>query len=230
MGWTRHMDRVTRSSAGMQRSYGRSRARQQTPRQSHCETTSYAPLTNAASVATVDTVPAPGDAVVVECFEQGGRVHVRVVSEGYEPGWNVQFPRAIRRPAYAMWWTPCTPARVVSTGRAGRSGACCDAGPPHRWTIERATACVAGCRMICVICMWIPPSPSGMSGREAGLAMRPTWDMAQSGEVLAHTCFPLMKKLVRTEASCTGPMLWSWPGVLDGAHLVRGRATPGAAL
>lgn len=34
----------------------------------------------------------------MECFEQGGRVRVHVVSEGYERGWNVQFPRAIREP------------------------------------------------------------------------------------------------------------------------------------
>ncbi|MFJ5262102.1 WGR domain-containing protein [Streptomyces sp. NPDC088387] len=58
----------------------------------------YAPLTTAAAVATVDAVPAAGGGVVVECFEQGGRVRVRVLSEGYEPEWNVQFPRAIRRP------------------------------------------------------------------------------------------------------------------------------------
>jgi hypothetical protein len=58
----------------------------------------YAPLTTAASIATVSAVPAAGSGVVVECFERGGRVRVHVVSEGYEPGWNVQFPRAIREP------------------------------------------------------------------------------------------------------------------------------------
>ncbi len=58
----------------------------------------YAPLTTAASVATVSAVPAPGSGVVVECTQEGGRVRVHVVSEGDEPSWNVQFPRAIRQP------------------------------------------------------------------------------------------------------------------------------------
>ncbi|GLW48185.1 molybdenum metabolism regulator [Streptomyces sp. NBRC 14336] len=58
----------------------------------------HTPLTTASSVATVSAVPAPGTGVVVECVDQGGRVRVRVVSDGYEPSWNVQFPRAIREP------------------------------------------------------------------------------------------------------------------------------------
>ncbi|AZM49757.1 molybdenum metabolism regulator [Streptomyces sp. WAC 06738] len=56
----------------------------------------YAPAT---AVAAVDTVAhAPAGAVVVECVRDGGRVRVHVVSEGYHPSWNVQFPRAIREP------------------------------------------------------------------------------------------------------------------------------------
>ncbi|MFJ8993933.1 WGR domain-containing protein [Streptomyces sp. NPDC102279] len=58
----------------------------------------YAPLTTAASVATVSVLPAPGDGVLVECVQEGGRVRVHVVSEGYETAWKVQFPRAIREP------------------------------------------------------------------------------------------------------------------------------------
>ncbi|MEU2184532.1 WGR domain-containing protein [Streptomyces thermolilacinus] len=56
----------------------------------------YAPATAAASVATV--TDAPAGSVVVECVQSGGRLRVHVVSEGYEPSWNVQFPRAIREP------------------------------------------------------------------------------------------------------------------------------------
>ncbi|MFF8382660.1 WGR domain-containing protein [Streptomyces kanasensis] len=56
----------------------------------------YAPATTATSVASV--AQAPAGAVVVECVQDGGRVRVHVVSEGYEPSWNVQFPRAIREP------------------------------------------------------------------------------------------------------------------------------------
>lgn len=43
-----------------------------------------------------DTVAAGGDGVVVECFREGDRLRVRVVSEGYDPRWNVQFPKEVR--------------------------------------------------------------------------------------------------------------------------------------
>ncbi|MFW6691119.1 WGR domain-containing protein [Streptomyces sp. MAR4 CNX-425] len=56
----------------------------------------YAPATAAAAVESVAHVPA--GAVVVECVQDSGRLRVHVVSEGYEPSWNVQFPRAIREP------------------------------------------------------------------------------------------------------------------------------------
>ncbi|MFD9862281.1 WGR domain-containing protein [Streptomyces alboflavus] len=56
----------------------------------------YAPATTATAVATVTRVPA--GAVVVECVQDGGRLRVHVVSEGYDGSWNVQFPRAIRQP------------------------------------------------------------------------------------------------------------------------------------
>lgn len=58
----------------------------------------FAPPATAAAVATVSVVPAPGAGVVVECVQDGGRMRVHVVSDGYEPSWNVQFPRAIRQP------------------------------------------------------------------------------------------------------------------------------------
>lgn len=56
----------------------------------------YAPAT---TVAAVDAVrAAPAGSIVVECVQEGGRTRVRVVTEGFEQGWNVQFPRAIREP------------------------------------------------------------------------------------------------------------------------------------
>ncbi|MFC9927771.1 WGR domain-containing protein [Streptomyces sp. NPDC127190] len=55
-----------------------------------------APATAVAAVATVDRAPA--GSVVVECVQESGRVRVRVVSEGYDTAWHVQFPRAIREP------------------------------------------------------------------------------------------------------------------------------------
>ncbi|MCX4551769.1 WGR domain-containing protein [Streptomyces sp. NBC_01387] len=53
--------------------------------------------TPAATVATVSAMPAPGAGIVVECVQVGGRLRVQVVSDGYEPSWHVQFPRAIRQ-------------------------------------------------------------------------------------------------------------------------------------
>ncbi|MFI5683142.1 WGR domain-containing protein [Streptomyces sp. NPDC051636] len=54
----------------------------------------YDPATSVSSLATVSAPPAGG--VVVECVQQGGRLRVHVVSDGFEPGWNVQFPREVR--------------------------------------------------------------------------------------------------------------------------------------
>ncbi|MGK5637291.1 WGR domain-containing protein [Streptomyces sp. URMC 126] len=64
--------------------------------------------TPATTVATVHTVPASG--VVVECVQEGGRLRVHVVSEGYEPAWNVQFPRHIRRAGARYVVDSLTPA------------------------------------------------------------------------------------------------------------------------
>ncbi|GAA0939978.1 PQQ-binding-like beta-propeller repeat protein [Actinocorallia libanotica] len=36
------------------------------------------------------------EGVVLECFADGSRPHVRVASPGYEPSWHVQFPQEIR--------------------------------------------------------------------------------------------------------------------------------------
>jgi outer membrane protein assembly factor BamB len=56
----------------------------------------YTPATEVAAVAQVSAA-APGTGVVVECVSEGGRLRVRVLSEGYDPAWNVQFPRRIRQ-------------------------------------------------------------------------------------------------------------------------------------
>ncbi|MEU3465484.1 WGR domain-containing protein [Streptomyces sp. NPDC006733] len=53
--------------------------------------------TPAATLATVSAVPAPGDGILVECVQVGGRLRVHVLSDGFEPTWHVQFPRSIRQ-------------------------------------------------------------------------------------------------------------------------------------
>ncbi|WP_156724085.1 WGR domain-containing protein [Streptomyces apocyni] len=54
----------------------------------------YKPVTAVSAMETVSV--APSGQVVVECFQDGGRLRVHVVSGGYDPSWNVQFPRGIR--------------------------------------------------------------------------------------------------------------------------------------
>ncbi len=44
----------------------------------------------------VETTVDVNDGVVVECIKEGSQVRVRVVSSGYERGWNVQFPKDLR--------------------------------------------------------------------------------------------------------------------------------------
>ncbi|WP_144127500.1 WGR domain-containing protein [Catellatospora sichuanensis] len=50
----------------------------------------------ASTTVEVVTAEAGGDGIVLECFEEGGRLRVRVVSEGYQQSWQVQFPKGIR--------------------------------------------------------------------------------------------------------------------------------------
>ncbi|MEU2089830.1 WGR domain-containing protein [Nocardia beijingensis] len=46
---------------------------------------------------TVEIASDAGNGIVVECVSNGGSLRVRVVSPGYHHGWNVQFPKDIRR-------------------------------------------------------------------------------------------------------------------------------------
>ncbi|QFG23269.1 WGR domain-containing protein [Actinomadura sp. WMMB 499] len=55
-----------------------------------------ASLPVAEPVAVLETTSQPGDAILVECYQDGPRLRVRVISEGFEQGWNVQFPKGIR--------------------------------------------------------------------------------------------------------------------------------------
>jgi Ca-activated chloride channel family protein len=48
---------------------------------------------SAADLPTTDTV---GDGVLVQCVKEGSKLRARVVSDGYEPDWNMRFPRTVR--------------------------------------------------------------------------------------------------------------------------------------
>ncbi|MBW2731198.1 MAG: WGR domain-containing protein [Deltaproteobacteria bacterium] len=43
----------------------------------------------------VQTVSDAGEGIIVECYKEGSKLRVRVITEGYE-GWNVQFPKNLR--------------------------------------------------------------------------------------------------------------------------------------
>jgi Ca-activated chloride channel family protein len=48
---------------------------------------------SAADLPTTDTV---GDGILVQCVKDGSKLRARVVSDGYEPDWNMRFPRSVR--------------------------------------------------------------------------------------------------------------------------------------
>lgn len=49
-----------------------------------------------ASAADLETVDSVGDGVLVQCVKEGSKLRARVVSDGYDPNYNIRFPRDIR--------------------------------------------------------------------------------------------------------------------------------------
>ncbi|WP_239312335.1 WGR domain-containing protein [Plantactinospora mayteni] len=47
---------------------------------------------------TVEITHDAGDGVLVECVDEGGRLRIRVLSDGFRRDWLVQFPKGIREP------------------------------------------------------------------------------------------------------------------------------------
>lgn len=58
------------------------------------ETVAAADAMNA--VSTVHAAGAGAGGVIVECYQEGARTRVRVLTPGYDPAWHVQFPKDIR--------------------------------------------------------------------------------------------------------------------------------------
>ena len=54
------------------------------------------------------------DGVLVQCVEQGGRLRVHVLADGYRRDWPVQFPKGIREPGARFLVT-----EVRESGRGG---------------------------------------------------------------------------------------------------------------
>lgn len=51
----------------------------------------------AKTLADLEETDSVGDGVLVQCVKAGSKMRARVVSDGYEPDWNMRFPRAIRQ-------------------------------------------------------------------------------------------------------------------------------------
>lgn len=49
------------------------------------------------TLADLEVTHSIGDGVLVQCVKAGSKLRARVVSDGYEPTWNMRFPRAIRQ-------------------------------------------------------------------------------------------------------------------------------------
>ncbi len=52
--------------------------------------------TGTASAADLETTDTIGDGVLVQCIAEGKKLRARVVSDGYDPNYNIRFPRDIR--------------------------------------------------------------------------------------------------------------------------------------
>ncbi|PTA69710.1 VWA domain-containing protein [Deinococcus arcticus] len=50
----------------------------------------------ARTVADLDTTDSSAGGILVQCVKEGSKLRARVVQDGYEPDWNMRFPRSIR--------------------------------------------------------------------------------------------------------------------------------------
>ncbi|MBN3910342.1 MAG: VWA domain-containing protein [Nostoc sp. NMS1] len=65
------------------------------PRQSYIANTGKASK-GPASATDLPTTDAVKDGILVQCVKDGSKLRARVVSDGYEPDWNMRFPRSVR--------------------------------------------------------------------------------------------------------------------------------------
>ena len=54
------------------------------------------PAKTPATAADLPTPPEVGTGVIIQCVQEGSKLRARVVSDGYDPNWNIRFPRSIR--------------------------------------------------------------------------------------------------------------------------------------
>jgi Ca-activated chloride channel family protein len=86
--------------------------------------------TGPASAADLEATDTVGDGVLVQCIKDGSKLRARVVSDGYDPDWNMRFPRSVREDG--MLYV----VDEVNTGPDGKSYIAC--GKIRRFTQQAA--------------------------------------------------------------------------------------------
>ncbi len=59
-------------------------------------TAAIKPFKAPATAAGLPTTTEVGTGVIIQCVAEGSKLRARVVSDGYDPNWNIRFPRSIR--------------------------------------------------------------------------------------------------------------------------------------
>jgi Ca-activated chloride channel homolog len=59
-------------------------------------TAAVKPFKAPATAAGLPTTTEVGTGVIIQCVAEGSKLRARVVSDGYDPNWNIRFPRSIR--------------------------------------------------------------------------------------------------------------------------------------
>ncbi|EAZ90987.1 vWA domain-containing protein [Crocosphaera chwakensis] len=67
------------------------------PRQTYEKPQNLKAVKSSLTLADLETTDTVGDGVLIQCVQEGKKLRARVVSDGYNPDFNVRFPRSIRQ-------------------------------------------------------------------------------------------------------------------------------------
>ena len=75
------------------------------------------PFKAPATAAGLPTTTEVGTGVIIQCVQEGSKLRARVVSDGYDPNWNIRFPRSIRD-TFVAFQTNGSPRRRNALARS----------------------------------------------------------------------------------------------------------------
>jgi len=61
------------------------------------QTTQYQAVKSSLTLADLETTDRVGNGILIQCVQDGKKLRARVVSDGYDPNFNVRFPRGVRQ-------------------------------------------------------------------------------------------------------------------------------------